>query len=387
MKLKIIASFLLFIVNLYPQIKVEKELIDDGIVYKKLINQIDTLSIDILQIDLSTNLYEFRTVKANDLLNSKKTTSDMIRSLTDSGYNVIAGINADFFESDGEIINNMISRGQFIKGVKFTDSPFNPFVNTQFAVCDNGRLLMDQYVFNGQLILPNGTAEPISRINSKADSNSITIYNSFQGERTPTIKNNWAIREFPLNLIRKKNDTLFCTFNDTVITTDQTTIGNKLILSANNKYAFYLEREINKGDSLIIILKMNPDHNKINSLIGGWPRLVKDGKNLMKINDSLEGDLPRFSKVKHPRTGIGFSKDSLTVYFITVDGRQESSSGMTLLEFGDLMIEQGVYQGLNLDGGGSTTMVINNMVVNNPSDETGEREVGNCIVLVKKHKH
>ncbi|HEX7357792.1 MAG TPA: hypothetical protein VF270_08810, partial [Ignavibacteriaceae bacterium] len=170
MKLKIIASFLLFIVNLYPQIKVEKELIDDGIVYKKLINQIDTLSIDILQIDLSTNLYEFRTVKANDLLNSKKTTSDMIRSLTDSGYNVIAGINADFFESDGEIINNMISRGQFIKGVKFTDSPFNPFVNTQFAVCDNGRLLMDKYVFNGQLILPNGTAEPISRINSKADS-------------------------------------------------------------------------------------------------------------------------------------------------------------------------------------------------------------------------
>ena len=112
----------------------------------------------------------------------------MVKTLTDSGYNVVAAINADFFEADGEIINNMISEGNFVKAVKFTDSPFNPFVNTQFAITEDNKLLMDQFVFNGQLILPDGISEPINRINSKADSNSVTLYNSFQGEYTPTAK-------------------------------------------------------------------------------------------------------------------------------------------------------------------------------------------------------
>ena len=56
---------------------------------------------------------------------------------------------------------------------------------------------------------------------------------------------------------------------------------------------------------------------------------------------------------------------------------------MSLAEFAELMIDEGIYQGLNLDGGGSTTMVIKNKVVNSPSDQTGERAVGNCLVLIR----
>ena len=56
-----------------------------------------------------------------------------------------------------------------------------------------------------------------------------------------------------------------------------------------------------------------------------------------------------------------------------MDGRQISSSGMNLYELADLMVQIGVYQGINLDGGGSTTMVIRNEVVNSPSDASGER--------------
>jgi exopolysaccharide biosynthesis protein len=72
------------------------------------------------------------------------------------------------------------------------------------------------------------------------------------------------------------------------------------------------------------------------------------------------------------------------LYLITVDGRSESSSGMSLAELADLMRSLGVYQGLNLDGGGSTTMVIRGEVVNHPSDSTGERPVGNAILVVRK---
>ncbi len=136
------------------------------------------------------------------------------------------------------------------------------------------------------------------------------------------------------------------------------------------------------GDTLKIILGFNPSFNNVNSLVGGWPRLVKDGINLVKSDSTIEGVFNRFSKVEHPRTGIGIAKDSSTVVLITVDGRQETSRGMSLDDFADLMIEHGVYQGLNLDGGGSTTMIIKNKIVNSPSDKTGERKVGNCIMVI-----
>ena len=71
---------------------------------------------------------------------------------------------------------------------------------------------------------------------------------------------------------------------------------------------------------------------------------------------------------------------------MTVDGRQQSSIGMSLVEFGDLMIGLGCYQALNLDGGGSTTMVVENKIVNSPSDSTGERPVANALLVVKEMK-
>ena len=43
--------------------------------------------------------------------------------------------------------------------------------------------------------------------------------------------------------------------------------------------------------------------------------------------------------------------------------------------------KENAYQGLNLDGGGSSTMVVKGEVVNSPSDQTGERQVANALVI------
>ena len=370
---------------IFAQSKVEENIVDMGIIYKKIIDFKDTLAINILKIDLSKNLYELRSVKALNTLNRKETTSSMSRSLTDSGYNVIAAINADFFESDGELIDNMISEGKIVKATKFTDSPFNNFVNSQFAVTDKNKLLIEKFVFSGYLILPDGTVESINRINSKPDSNSISLYNTFQGDQKKVYPHNWKIFEAELNPLSKLGDTLI--YKVSISQNDIKNLqGSKehIILSANNRYAYYLEESIKNGDSIKVVLNFSPNIKNIRNLVGGWPRLVVDGKNILISNNKVEGVFPRFSEQKHPRTGIGFSKDSSTVYLITIDGRQETSSGVTLKEFADIMIQEGVYQGLNFDGGGSTTMVIKNVVVNHPSDETGEREVGNALVVIRK---
>ncbi len=382
-------NFIIFLCLLFTisnaQKKIDEKIVFPGVVHKTIINSTDTLMINVLKVNLSQGRYYLSSVKAKNLLNEREKTSDISKALSDSGYQVIAALNADFFEQDGEVINNMISEGKFVKAVKFTDSPFNTFVNSQLAITYDNKLLLEQFVFSGNVFFPDGTIEEIRRINSKADSNSITIYNSFQGNCTPVVPEKWAVSEVLLIPAGQSADTTFFTIGDSLKQAGHTQIPNDgFIISANNKYAYYLSRECEIGDTIKLLLKLNPNFTNIRSLTGGWPQLVKDGKSLIKSNLNIEGVIQRFSENRHPRTGVGFSKDSTTVYFITVDGRQQMSRGMSLLEFANLMIDEGIYQGLNLDGGGSTTMIINNKVVNSPSDNTGERAVGNCLVLIRE---
>ena len=110
--------------------------------------------------------------------------------------------------------------------------------------------------------------------------------------------------------------------------------------------------------------------------------MIVHGQSVATRADSLEGTFPRFSSTRHPRTAVGFSADSSKLFLLTVDGRRESDSGMTLVELAQLMLDLGVYEGMNFDGGGSTTMVVNGQVVNSPSDKTGERAVGSALLVL-----
>ena len=70
-----------------------------------------------------------------------------------------------------------------------------------------------------------------------------------------------------------------------------------------------------------------------------------------------------------------------TLLLVAVDGRQASSVGMSLAELARTMIGLGAWDALNLDGGGSTTLVVGDSVVNTPSDPTGERAVGDVLLV------
>ena len=119
-------------------------------------------------------------------------------------------------------------------------------------------------------------------------------------------------------------------------------------------------------------------------LVGGWPRILRDGDEVASDPPTLEGTISRNAELRHPRTAIGFSRDSSTLYLLTVDGRSTVSVGMTLPELAGIMRQLGAWQALNFDGGGSTTMVVDGAVMNSPSDPAGEREVGNAVLVVRK---
>jgi hypothetical protein len=113
-------------------------------------------------------------------------------------------------------------------------------------------------------------------------------------------------------------------------------------------------------------------------VMGGNPLLVKDGT--IRV--------PPWCGFafcdRHPRTGIGFTSAG-QVLLVTVDGRQPRRSvGMTLAGFARLFRSLDASDAINLDGGGSTTMVVRGRVVNRPSDRRGERRVGSAILVHRR---
>ncbi len=85
----------------------------------------------------------------------------------------------------------------------------------------------------------------------------------------------------------------------------------------------------------------------------------------------------------NPRTAVGVSADGRTLYLVTIDGRQPGySTGTSLAETGDVLLALGAFDGLNLDGGGSTAMVIANgaggaTLLNRPSGGAERYDGGN----------
>jgi exopolysaccharide biosynthesis protein len=113
-------------------------------------------------------------------------------------------------------------------------------------------------------------------------------------------------------------------------------------------------------------------------IVGGVPQLIKNGK--IEITWEKEKSSKSFVETRHPRTAIARIKDGRAL-LVTVDGRSETSAGMSLQELAEMLLEMGATDAMNLDGGGSTTMVLDGKVVNRPSDKEGERPVSDAILV------
>jgi hypothetical protein len=117
----------------------------------------------------------------------------------------------------------------------------------------------------------------------------------------------------------------------------------------------------------------------LTELVAGFPALLEGG---VEVGDLEATDRPGFSLQRHPRTGVGWDPDRERLWIVVADGRREGTAeGMTLAEFATLFRTLGVRDALNLDGGGSSTMVVAGRVVSRPSDLGGPRSVVNALVV------
>ncbi|HXB08175.1 MAG TPA: phosphodiester glycosidase family protein [Puia sp.] len=112
---------------------------------------------------------------------------------------------------------------------------------------------------------------------------------------------------------------------------------------------------------------------KMQTAVGGGPVLVHDGQ--IRVTNEEEGLFIHGEKDMHPRSAIGYTRDG-RIIVLAVQGRTPGvAAGVTLAQEAKILRDLGCYEALNLDGGGSSCMLVNGKETIRPSDKEGERPV------------
>jgi hypothetical protein len=155
------------------------------------------------------------------------------------------------------------------------------------------------------------------------------------------------------------------------------------------RVAVFGTRRKAKIDSFITGYLNNTDIDRLHpdSLISGQGWLVRNGKSFLdealKVEDftlQRSGSGHYFAGLKAPRLAIGHDIDG-KLLLVAIDGDEKFGEGVDLWEFASILLRFGVWNAINLDGGGSVSFAVNGIVANVPSDaceSTNERRV-NCV--------
>jgi exopolysaccharide biosynthesis protein len=122
---------------------------------------------------------------------------------------------------------------------------------------------------------------------------------------------------------------------------------------------------------------------KIQTAVGGGPVLLQKGKIFITNEEEM---MFRGNAIndKHPRTAMGYTKDNKLIILV-VQGRTPGiAAGATLIQEAQILKDLGCWEALNLDGGGSSCMLVNGKETIRPSDITGQRPVPAVFMIKEK---
>jgi hypothetical protein len=274
----------------------------------------------------------------------------------------LAAVNGDFYTSGGDPLGCLM-----IAGVVWSEP--HP-ERTCAGIADDRSLLFDRVRFAGSVSTADGTI-PISGVNRSRGTDGLILYRPEFDASTRT--NQFGAEAIVVGGVVTA---AFDGQGNTPIPRDG------VVLSGHGRARQWIVQRLPAGTAVTIDARLvsatgAPRWDRIIHAIGGGPRLLASGQIA-----GGEGFPRSFTDRRHPRTAIGVLADGRIVVLV-VDGRSPYHSlGMTLMELALELRRLGAIDALNLDGGGSTTMVVNGRVINLPSDENGERAVGSVLVVL-----
>lgn len=308
-------------------------------------------------------------VHAYDAAIGLETTADLA-----ARHDALAAINGGYFRMTGLLAGD--SQGTLRIDGKLLSEPDRGRATVGFFAADGTtRSVFGRLSFRGHIRIGDGKTLPLDGINRSRKRSEIILF-------TPEFHRTTLTSPGGAEIIVENGRITEVRYGagSSVIPPDG------MVLSIGSDRIEGIRSQVRPGapvevDTNVIPLLPDPEGewNRAEDIIGAGPLLLWNGKRLEE--PEKESISKVFFLARHPRTAMGVKSDG-TLLFVTVDGRQpEVSVGMSLPELTDLMLELGCVSAINLDGGGSTTMVINGRVVNHPSSITGPRSNADAILL------
>lgn len=123
---------------------------------------------------------------------------------------------------------------------------------------------------------------------------------------------------------------------------------------------------------------------KMRTAVGGGPVLLQNGQVKITNNEELKLGGKAIND-KHPRIAMGYTSDGKLI-ILAIQGRSESSGGASLTQEAQILKDLGCIEALNLDGGGSSCLLVNGKETIRPSDKEGQRPVPAVFIIQSKKK-
>ncbi len=348
--------------------KVDERTLTKGVVYKEIsrLYKAGWMDIYVLEIDAHDDNVGLKVLESASQLGGKHTVSDFA-----STYNVAAAVNADFFGSGspmssmGQVARNghMEAAQNYYNGTAnryagfFLDSdgvPFIDYVKTTMGLYGAGDVGLEMGAKNKY----TDFSKPVY-----FDRNAISSTAALDANRSDLVKivvNDGAIAD-----ISGAGETVDVPSDGYIIVMNKSTAASQLGKFSVGQRVGFTENET-------FVFRPEKSISSIELGVSGGGELLRNG-------ETVENGL--IISGRNPRTMIGVNRDKTKIYVVCIDGRGDSI-GATHYEAAEVMSDLGCYDAIHFDGGGSTTMVVQNedrqlYVANDPS-EGSERRVANA---------
>ena len=335
------------------------------------------LKVSVLEIDLTNPHAVLETRLGENRIVGCETPVEMATNCTRPGHEVFAAFNGDFYLMGPRDVRGMPLNGQLRDG----EVVVNPVGSVGFALDSKNRPYIDRINFDGEVRHGYETFR-VHSVNmlrvpyETTDGNQTFLFTNSYGDSTYECTNGTLV------LLEPKDGGKFKWRHNTTeqcVVRRVTTAMGKVVIPDGCAYLWMQGGDMSHaaamspGDEVSISLKVflsnHPEDNiDLKETVGGSTIIMRNGLPEQKW------------EVRHPRTCVGFNADSTRLYVVIIDGRSKESVGVTMTEACGIFTALGAPNAVNLDGGGSTCMVVNDEVVNAPSGKQ-LRPVGNgCIV-------
>jgi hypothetical protein len=345
----------------------------------------DPLRINVLLFDITSPHFDVKAALGDDWFSGRTRTSYMVRH-----ERALAGINGDLFAGLGRpqgltIINSRIAMAPKHRATFAWSRDQEPFIG----------YFTDSWSWHAELIAASGRRIQLAEYNRPCPPDSVCMHTEF----VRALPYHWG----DVKVLLGPSGRVFDIVESEAMSVDQ---GMRVVQGLGDG-ADWLLSNVEIGDTLTLDIQTTHPLSDYTQAISGGPIILEKGKfvqdcmcklydcsevydvdGLPEDDTTLCEDFDTYWKEAHynwvymPRTGVGYDKWKQTLIVAVVDGYQLGySRGMLQREFADLFLEFGAETAMELDGGGSTTMVLENEIMNNPSDDTGERYVANALLF------